>query len=133
MYYYIQSEHAGQDGAPADLFTVGHDDSTGKWHPNGDFGSEIEAADRVALLNFGPQPERKVDPDHLTKRERFAMAALQGILANPSNSHVDVMGVNGRGELGFIAGRIAVREAVIYADALLEELDKKETDPYDTY
>lgn len=46
-------------------------------------------------------------PDGLTKRERFAMAALQGLLANPG-PHIGIASI-----------------AVQYADRLLEELDKE--------
>lgn len=45
----------------------------------------------------------------LTKREYFAIKALQGILANSSED---------------ISEEMASKEAVRFADALLEELDK---------
>ena len=60
----------------------------------------------------------------LTKREMFAMAAMQGILANPANSNLDVMGVNTAGPLGFIAANFAAKEAVQYADELLKALEQ---------
>jgi hypothetical protein len=48
--------------------------------------------------------------ENLTKREMFAMAALQGILANPDNT-------------GTVTTQIA-NMAVWYADELIRELEK---------
>lgn len=59
----------------------------------------------------------------LSKREYFAVIALQGILSNPSNSNMDLMGVNTSGPLGFIAANFAVKEAIGYADELLKQPD----------
>jgi hypothetical protein len=35
------------------LFTVGFYDPTGRWHPDSDWGTREEAADRVRWLNGG--------------------------------------------------------------------------------
>lgn len=43
MYVYIKSE--------PNLFTVGFYDPGGKWHPESDWNSRNEAADRVSFLN----------------------------------------------------------------------------------
>jgi len=48
----------------------------------------------------------------LTIRQQFAMAAMQGLLANPNKGYA-------------LIERIAV-DAVIYADALIDELNKSE-------
>lgn len=61
-------------------------------------------------LDYGPQPE------HLTRREQFAMAAMQGLLANPLTLTAD--GISAP-LLPFIA--------VTHADALIAELDKKQS------
>lgn len=54
----------------------------------------------------------------LTKRERFAMAAMQGILANPNPNVVE--------KIVSDAGASDVREACIkVADTLIAELDKE--------
>ncbi|SKO36131.1 Uncharacterised protein [Mycobacteroides abscessus subsp. abscessus] len=45
MYVYIESEPR--------LWTVGHYDPAGKWHPDSDHGSRSEAAQRVHWLNGG--------------------------------------------------------------------------------
>lgn len=42
---YIKSE--------SDLWTVGHEDSKGKWHPDSDHTKENDAAKRVHYLNGG--------------------------------------------------------------------------------
>ena len=61
----------------------------------------------------------------LTKREYFAAMALQGILANSSNSHPDIMGVNANSqERGFIASSMATKQAVQYADDILNRLEE---------
>lgn len=44
-YVYIQSE--------PNLYTVGFYSPDGKWHPDSDFASKEEAADRVRYLNGG--------------------------------------------------------------------------------
>lgn len=49
----------------------------------------------------------------LTKREKFALHALQGLLANSRPS---------------AQNNEAAREAVMYADALIAELNKEKTD-----
>lgn len=55
-------------------------------------------------LDYGPQPE------HLTRREQFAMAAMQGLLAGP---------------LVYKPSLVAMaEEAVECADALIAELSK---------
>lgn len=48
MYVYVRSEPS--------LWTVGHYDPTGKWHPDSDHGRAEEAAERVAWLNGGRRP-----------------------------------------------------------------------------
>lgn len=117
MYYYKQTERGEYP-----LWTVGINDDDGRFDPESDHNSKEEAAKRVRYLNGGEMPaELKEAPGQLTKRERFAMAALQGILANPANSHADVMGVNG----GFIAAQMAAQEAVVYADFLLQKLNSQ--------
>lgn len=55
----------------------------------------------------------------LTKREMFAMHALQGILSNPANSDLNAIG-----KREFIAANFAAREAIIYADELLKQLEE---------
>lgn len=62
--------------------------------------SEVES-------NSGMKYELKTECIGLTKREQFAMAAMQGILANSSNSM-----------------SYAARDAVLMADELLAELEK---------
>jgi hypothetical protein len=49
-------------------------------------------------------------PDTLTKREMFAMAAMQGMLANPDNIGVSL--------------KYTAEHAVSYADELISELEK---------
>ena len=65
-----------------------------------------------------------INPTGVTKREYFAIRALQGILSNPAHNHPDLMGVNGTREIGFIAANSACIEAVRYADELLNQLQK---------
>jgi hypothetical protein len=45
-YVYIQSEPG--------LYTVGHYDPQGRWHPDSDHNSRGEAGDRAAYLNGNP-------------------------------------------------------------------------------
>ena len=47
MYVYIQSESC--------LWTVGHYDPSGKWHPESDHDNQEKAAERTAWLN-GSRP-----------------------------------------------------------------------------
>lgn len=61
----------------------------------------------------------------LTKREEFARSAMHGILSNPNNSHTTLMGVNGNDTNGFIDAVMAAKEAVRYADELLNQLNQK--------
>lgn len=68
-------------------------------------------------------PEWDLNEKGLTKREYFAAKAMQGILSNQANSHLDLMGVNTSGPLGFIAANFAAKEAVQYADELLKQLE----------
>jgi hypothetical protein len=50
----------------------------------------------------------KIDCKGLSKREAFAMAALQGILSNPMRANV---------------GENPAKDAVLYADELLKQLE----------
>lgn len=52
-YVYIKSERAGHQGAEHDLFTVGHYEPSGKFHPESDHMEEAKAAARVRWLNGG--------------------------------------------------------------------------------
>lgn len=62
------------------VWTVGHYDSDGKWHPTADYINESEAAEKVRYLNGGSdQPHESVDLDCL--RDSFAQAALTGMIA----------------------------------------------------
>ncbi len=60
----------------------------------------------------------------LTKREYFAIMAMQGILSNSANNSNNLMGVNATGDTGYINSPQAASEAVNYADALIEALNK---------
>lgn len=51
MWVYLESE----DG----LFTVGFFDPDGEWHPETDWGTREEAAERVRYLNGGPMNREK--------------------------------------------------------------------------
>lgn len=57
-YVYIKSEKAGQQGPDSwgDLWTVGHYDPAGKWHPESDHKDEEAAAKRTAWLNGSGKP-----------------------------------------------------------------------------
>lgn len=97
MYYYIRNPQ--YDGNY--LYTVGCDDSSGKWHPEGDYNREEDAGERVAYLNGGGQNRSSNFPPvavpqtafplawndfvsiGLSKREYFVAATLQGLCANP--------------------------------------------------
>jgi hypothetical protein len=59
----------------------------------------------------------------LTKREAFAMAAMQGIISNPAHNNPYLMGVNGNSEIGYIGLQKAVRESIRFADELLKQLE----------
>ena len=54
---YKQNEFAGRDGADYNLYTVGFYDPAGKWHPDSDHTDQEIAAERVAYLNGGTQPD----------------------------------------------------------------------------
>jgi len=56
----------------------------------------------------------------LTKRERFAMAAMQGMISNPSM--LEGMKKSGKKEADVIL--VYAHDSVIFADALLAELAK---------
>ncbi|PHR57916.1 MAG: hypothetical protein COA43_11095 [Robiginitomaculum sp.] len=60
---------------------------------------------------------------NLTKREQFAMAAMQGILNN-SIAIQNIANKHPEGKLEEHVGAISA----LYADALIAELDKKERD-----
>ena len=61
MYIYIDSEPG--------LYTVGFYDPSGKWYPESDWNSRVEASNRVNFLNGGnhintkPQKESKCARD----------------------------------------------------------------------
>lgn len=76
-----------------------------------------------------PQILHDMDDHGLTKRELFAMAAMQGILSNPANNNQSLMGVNAsHPEIGYIAANFAAREAIRYADELLKQLKESKID-----
>lgn len=56
------------------LWTVGHYDPSGKFHPYSDHSNEAEAAARVIELNGGC-------PENSVRLDAFAAAALTGLLA----------------------------------------------------
>lgn len=106
------------------LYTVGNYDHSGNWSPESDHNSRSEASDRVAYLNGATVIEK---PIGLTKRDQFAIMALQGILSNPANNSNDLMGVNGNISTGFIQNSLAVQQAVLYSDSLIAELNKEKS------
>lgn len=52
MYYYKRTEFS-----PYCLYTVGHDDSSGKWIPESDHETTESAAKRVHYMNGGSTPD----------------------------------------------------------------------------
>lgn len=67
----------------------------------------------AALLDAAP-----INP---TRRERFAAAALQGLIAQPNYDVTDFANIDGAGHTNM------AREAVKFADALIFALDEKPT------
>ena len=70
MYVYIQSEKPGWWPSPRQensvyltgtLWTVGFYSPDGTWHPESDYGSREEAADRVAWLNGSAAVQKTLD------------------------------------------------------------------------
>ena len=110
---------------------------------NGGVGICVDAdfLELVTEENYDPQEQQKVSddgfkkafkdafhntplqfvpsPQPLTKREQFAMAAMQGILANES------MRVRLEANNGMYASVGLAEQSVIAADALIAELNKK--------
>jgi hypothetical protein len=70
MYVYIQSEHAGRDGATHDLFTVGFFRPDGKWEAESDHQEREDAAARVHFLNGGDEIEKYVEPFFVLKERK---------------------------------------------------------------
>jgi len=85
-------------------------------------GNQPAHPDYVTMNFNNGRGDNKVVFKGLTKREYFAIEALKGILSNSSNNDTDIMGVNGSVEKGFIACNMSVREAIRYADELLNQL-----------
>lgn len=68
-------------------------------------------------IEFEPESFTKIGYSGLTKREMFAMAAMQGIVSNSSNS------IATHDEVGKRVDTVVAERAVTYADALLEALN----------
>lgn len=66
-YVYIQSEYRNTDGC--DLFTVGFYAPDGSWHPESDWGTELEAGNRCHFLNGGDSLLERIDKETALRAE----------------------------------------------------------------
>lgn len=68
------------------LWTVGAEDSSGRWHPASDHGDQAEALQEAAYLNGAPRPEptisaRKASPNRRLVKVIMKSGAILGVEA----------------------------------------------------
>ena len=85
----------------------------------------VEQAEEIAKLRaineMGKAEEKRIRDHQLTKREQFAMAAMQGFLG--SDASLKSLDRLARKQERAVT-TIAAESAVSYADALIKELEK---------